>query len=138
MSVKLDFSILDELDEKQATEQGNHSPPAKKVYYKLKTEERQKAANAEATVKQLEVYTAHQEAIIKSGQLANEITKGIQAGEKIENLFLKAIECISLITGNSLFYEQNKNNLKNINGIDIDTESGVEVKSAEELNKFLE
>jgi hypothetical protein len=41
-------------------------------------------------------WKAYQEVIIKSGQLTSDITKGIQAGEKIEILFLKAIECISL------------------------------------------
>jgi len=74
------------------------------------------AAQREAEAKQMEVWTAYQEAIVKAGQLTSDITKGIQTGEKIESLFLKAIECISLITDDKLFYALNKNNLKNIYG----------------------
>jgi hypothetical protein len=78
------------------------------------------AAQREAEAKQMAVWKAYQEAIIKSGQLTSEITKGIQAGEKIEILFLKAIECISLMTDDKLFYELNKNNLKNVYGFPIE------------------
>jgi len=74
------------------------------------------AAHREAEAKQIAVWKAYQEAIVKSGQLTSDITKGIQAGEKIEVLFLKAIECISLMAGDKLFYELNKNNLKNVYG----------------------
>jgi hypothetical protein len=137
MGVKPDFTILDELDKRQAMEQENISS-ARKRYYKLEEEERQKAAMEEATAKQLEVYVEHQEAIIKSGQFTNDITKGIQGGEKIEKLLLKAIECISLITGDSLFYELNKSNLKKAYGIDVEGDSFVEITSAEELEKYLE
>ena len=134
MSVELDFSIL---DSEQPTGQEKNVPSAGKIYYKLEAEEKQKAAIEEAAAKQLEVYAAHQEAIMKSGQLASDITKGVQAGEKLENLFLKAIECISLMTGNSLFYELNKSNLKHIYGIDIESAPIMEVPSTEELENFL-
>jgi hypothetical protein len=135
MSVKLDFTIL---DGGEAKEQGKNAPSVRKKYYKLEEEEKQKAALEEAAAKQLEVYAAHQEAKIKSGQLTSEITKGIQAGEKIENLFLKAIECISLMTGDSLFYELNKSNVKKVYGIDVENASFMEITSAEELEKNLE
>jgi hypothetical protein len=74
------------------------------------------SAQREAEAKQTAAWKAHQEAIVKAGQLTSDITKGIQSGEKIEILFLKAIECISLITDDRLFYELNKNNLKNMYG----------------------
>ena len=74
------------------------------------------AAQREAEAKQMAVWKAYQEAIVKAGHLASDITKGIQAGEKIEVLLLKAIECISLITDDKLFYDLNKNNIKNIYG----------------------
>jgi len=75
------------------------------------------AAQKEVESKQTVAWRAYQEAIVKAGQLTSDITKGIQSGEKLEILFLKAIECISLITGDKLFYELNKSNLKNLYGL---------------------
>jgi len=63
------------------------------------------------------VYKEHQENIRRAGQLKAEISKGIQAGEPIYRLLLKAIECISLMTGDKTFYDMNKNNLQTIYGI---------------------
>jgi len=73
-----------------------------------------------------------------SGQLQNEITKGIQTGEKPEFLLLKAIKCINLMTGNGLFYEFNRENIKKIYGVDVsEPVTGMETISAEELEEFL-
>jgi len=111
MQVKLDFSILDGVP--TSINAGNELK-AGKLYYKLEAEEKLRASIEDAMAKQLEVYAAHQDAIIKAGQLTSDITKGIQSGEKPEILLLKAIECISLITGDKLFYELNKGNLENL------------------------
>ncbi len=62
-------------------------------------------------------YKEHQENIRRAGQLRAEINKGIQAGEPIYKVLLKAIECISLMTGDKLFYDMNKSNLQTIYGI---------------------
>lgn len=62
-------------------------------------------------------YKEHQENIKRAGQLRAEINKGIQAGEPIYKVLLKAIECISLMTGDKLFYDMNKSNLQTIYGI---------------------
>ena len=62
-------------------------------------------------------YKKQQENIKKSEQLRAEINKDIQAGEPIYKVLLKAIECISLMTGEKLFYDMNKNNLQTIYGI---------------------
>ena len=83
MDIKLDFSILNS----ENVPESNVEP--QKLYHKLAAE-----------AKQLEVYAAYQTAIIKSGQLTSEITKGIQAEENPELLLLKAVKCISLMTGN--------------------------------------
>ena len=96
------------LDGLQATNQEDNTPSDKRIYYKL-----------------------------EARQLANEITRGIQAGEALESLLLKAIECISLMTGDNSFYEQNKNNLKDIYGINTESASIMEIISAEELEDFL-
>lgn len=63
------------------------------------------------------VYKEHQENIRRAGQLRAEINKDIQAGEPVYKLLLKAIECISLITGDRVFFDMNKNNLQTIYGI---------------------
>jgi len=62
-------------------------------------------------------YKRQQENIRRAGQLRAEINKGIQAGEPIYKVLLKAIECISLMTGDRVFYDMNKNNLQTIYGI---------------------
>lgn len=63
------------------------------------------------------IYREHQENIRQAGQLRAEINKGVQAGEPIYKLLLTAIECISLMTGEKLFYDMNKDNLQTIYGI---------------------
>ena len=62
-------------------------------------------------------YKEHQENIRRAGQLRANINKNIQAGEPIYKVLLKAIECISLMTGEKLFYDMNKENLQTIYGI---------------------
>ena len=52
------------------------------------------------------VYEAHQAAIKKVSNTEAEILKGLAAGENIAALFLKAVEGLSLLTGNALLYEQ--------------------------------
>lgn len=62
-------------------------------------------------------YKEQQENIRRAKQLRADINKGVQAGEPIYKLLLTAIECISLMTGEKLFYDMNKNNLQTIYGI---------------------
>lgn len=75
-------------------------------------------------------YKAQQENIRKAGQLRAEINKGVQAGEPIYKVLLKAIECISLMTGEKLFYDMNKENLQTIYGILGDPEA-IEIERQE-------
>ena len=62
-------------------------------------------------------YREQQENIRRAKQLRADINKGVQAGEPIYRLLLTAIECISLMTGEKLFYDMNKENLQTIYGI---------------------
>lgn len=64
-------------------------------------QEAQQAAKMQA----LEVYKAHQENIRKVGQLNTEILKGLQNGESLAILFLKAVKAITLCTGNTADYD---------------------------------
>ena len=67
----------------------------------------------------LEVYRTYQENIKRSGQLQTDILKGVQAGEDIYSLFLKAVKAISLMTSNTAFYSQIEADIKNIYGIGL-------------------
>ena len=102
-----DLDAQDNTDGSQNNINLNNKEPKRYIYNPV-------AAQRETELKQTAAWKAYQEAIVKAGQVTSDITKGIQDGEKIEILFLKAIECISLITDDKLFYELNKNNLKNI------------------------
>ena len=62
-------------------------------------------------------YKKQQENVKKSERLRAEVNKSIQAGEPVYKVLLKAIECISLMTGDKVFYDMNKSNLQTIYGI---------------------
>lgn len=55
-----------------------------------------------------EMYATYQENIQRAGELRSDILKGIQTGEDPLALLLRAIECISLMTGDSTIYTQSK------------------------------
>lgn len=63
-----------------------------------------------------EMYGAYQTNIKRAGQLRTDIRKGVRAGEAPQALFLKAVECIALMTGEKLFYDQTLADLKAIWG----------------------
>lgn len=69
--------------------------------------------------KALNVYKQYQSNILKSSQLQTAILKGIEAGEDVYNLFLKAIKAISLMVNDELFYKQVETDLKAIYGIGL-------------------
>lgn len=64
----------------------------------------------------LEICKEYQENIKKSSQLQTELLKGVQAGEDIYTLFLKATEALSKLINNSLFYEQIERDIKSVYG----------------------
>lgn len=74
------------------------------------------ARQKEAEEQQKEVYKSHQEAMHKAGQCKADINIGILSAESPLILLLKAIECISLMTGDKLFLEQSQANLWAIYG----------------------
>ena len=58
------------------------------------------------------VYVDQQGNVLKSERLRSEINKDISAAKDPYNILLKAIECISLMTGDMLFYTNNKDKLR--------------------------
>ena len=140
MTGELDFSILDKLSEAHpddGAERGDtlaqgalnegrvcreipgttnalksHSGVSQGVSNKIAAQEREKEAVRE-------VYRAHQEAIRRGGALMSEVTKGIASGVAPERILLTACEVIGAMTGDTLFYEQNRENLKAIYGVGL-------------------
>jgi len=75
-------------------------------------------------------YKKQQENVKKSERLRAEVNKSIQAGEPVYKVLLKAIECISLMTGDKLFYDMNKSNLQTIYGI-LGEPAAIEIEKQE-------
>lgn len=64
----------------------------------------------------LAVYREYQKNIILSGQLQTDILKGAKRGEDIYSLFLKAVQTISLMTSNTVFYNHLNDDIRAIYG----------------------
>lgn len=62
--------------------------------------------------KALNVYKQYQANKIHSNQIVVEINKGLQRGEDLRVLFLKAMQVISLLTDNELTYRGAANRIK--------------------------
>ncbi len=80
---------------------------------RLLAQYRQEKAEHERT---LEVYREYQKNIRESGGLRTDILKGAKAGEPPVALLLKAVKCISLMTGDTVFYSQLEGDIKSIYG----------------------
>ena len=121
----LDFTALDNIpaqraikdfSEPLANEEGNYTPQEEKTatgqnnaFIALDLEQRERAKLREA-------YTAYQENIQRAGMIRADILKGIKRGEEPLDLLLKAVECISLMTGDSHIYSQSKADILAIYG----------------------
>lgn len=78
--------------------------------------QRKADANEAEKERAREVYREYQNNIKLSSQLQTEILKGVKQGEDIYSLFLKAVQAISLMTSNKVFYSQTQNDLRAIYG----------------------
>lgn len=76
-----------------------------KRYYKLERAEEEQERMRLA-------YAEYQDHILKSGTLRSDINKGINAGKDMKQILLQAIECISCMTGDSLFYQSNREKIE--------------------------
>lgn len=127
MELNLDFSGLDSIALKQAQKDftepaaGAAGEPAQRASEAPESPQSDLATiklqrDKEDHQKNLEVYREYQDNIRRSGQLRSELLKGVKAGEAPQSLLLKAVECISCMTGDTLFYNQMKSDLKAIYG----------------------
>lgn len=76
----------------------------------------------------LEVCRTYQDNIRKTGQLNTEILKGLQRGESLPSLFLKAVKALTLCTGNIANYDVIESTLLAVYG------TALKDKDASELN----
>ena len=63
-----------------------------------------------------EMYATYQDNIKRAGSLRADLLKGIQRGEEPLALLLKAVECISLMTGDTVIYDQSREDILAIYG----------------------
>lgn len=68
----------------------------------------------------LAICREYQQNTMNSSQLQAEILKGARTGEDIYSLFLKAVKAISLMTSNTLFYNQLEGDVRAIYGVGLE------------------
>lgn len=88
----------------------------------------------------IDIYKEYQSNTIKSSQLQAEILKGLNAGEDITTLFLKAAQAISAMTNNSVFYNEIKERVTAIYGAGLqeDIPLSIELEQVEQRLMYLE
>lgn len=78
--------------------------------------QRQVDAKKQDIDRSLAIYKEYQSNIKVSSQLQTDILKGAKRGEDIYSLFLKAVQAISLMTSNTVFYSQLNEDIRAIYG----------------------
>lgn len=127
--MELDFSILDTLktSSQNAPERTKTEPVGKSATDEKNGSEGLLGASEGVSLVRLErdkedraklreEYSRLQDNIKTSGTLRTEIIKGARAGESITTLFLSAVKCISLMTGDTVFSRQIEDDVRAIYG----------------------
>ena len=147
--MELDFSKIDSLGSPQkpsiAPKEANHSKPLKtdKTPLEGKIEPHTQALQRKADNrhKQLEdsarVLKEYQHNKRLTTELVAEITKGLQQGIDIYDLFLKAIEALALTTNNHDLTARSKEAIQSIYGIGLKEPRALEIEK-QETQKRLE
>ena len=99
-------------------------------------------AQEQAAEKQrtIDIYKEYQSNAIKSSQLQAEILKGLNTGEDITALFLKAAQAISAMTNDSVFYNEIKERVTAIYGAGLQQHIplAIELEAVEQRLFYLE
>ena len=113
----------------QAAQQPQKPQKTEKTYTPLHREqEAQRAENARS----LAICQEYNAIRAKSGQLAAEILKGLNAGESPYILLMKAAECIGLLTGeNHVFFRNVKDKITEIYGQGLTDSRALEIELAD-------
>ena len=107
-------------------------PARKKTSLEVKQQE---AGNAKQQA--FEVYTRYQDNIGRTEQLSVEILKGLQCGEPLAELFLKAVKALSLCTSNKADYDIIEDTLLTVYGTAFHEREVTEILSGQ-IRKRLE
>lgn len=99
--------------------------------------QRQAHANKAEKERAFAVYEEYQKNRKLSGQLQTDILKGAKRGEDIHSLFLKAVQAISLMTSNTVFYSQLEGDIRAIYGAGLSELKPLE-RELEEVQTRLE
>lgn len=78
-----------------------------------------------------QMYSSYQQNIKRAGTLREDIAKGLKRGEDPLAILLKAIECISLMTGDTAIYTQGKEDILAIYGWGLHRPAALSVKLEE-------
>ena len=106
----LDFTALESIStERDYTEPLVEGNLAIKPLYRLEREKQEREHTRQ-------MYSTYQQNIKKAGNLRGDILKGLKQGEDPLALLLKAIACISLMTGDTLILTQSKEDLVAVYG----------------------
>lgn len=136
----LDFSKLDSLgspqkpaDELLITDYTN-IPKEQEKHVEAKPEPNTQALQRKADnrKKQLEdsagILKEYQTHKRLTNRLVADITKGLQQGADIYDLFLKAVEALALTTNDTALYERSKQNIKTVYGIGLGETRALELE----------
>lgn len=95
--------------EKPATGEDSHASGSNESpkYYKLEREKEERE-------KMREAFREYQRNIQRAGDLREQIAKGLNKGEDPIILLLKAMECISLMTGDRAIYNHSRQRIRSI------------------------
>ena len=123
-------SIIRPLEEKPDTAE---IQPANGLLLKAK----EQTAEKQRTI---DIYKEYQSNTIKSSQLQAEILKGLNAGEDITTLFLKAAQAISAMTDNDIFYKEAEERITAIYGAGLQQHIplAIELEAVEQRLFYLE
>lgn len=131
--MELDFSKIDSLGSPQkpsiAPKEANHSKPLKTdktpLEGKIEPQAQSLQRKADNRQKQIEdsarVLKEYQKNKRLTNELVTEITKGVQQGADIYDLFLKAVEALAYATNDKALHKRIRDNLKAIYGVGLKT-----------------
>ena len=119
----LDFSSIKRF---KSQEKSGNSPPSDINIQALSDKNR---ANLEQAAR---ICAEHQKNTLLTDSLQCKINKGLKSGESIYTLFLKAVQAISLMTGNTVFYDVAKKDLLAVYGVGLEEPQALEL----ELNEI--
>ncbi len=105
-------------------------PPTKSEPERKSTLEREQDRQKQELLKAHEVYAAYQSNTRKAEQITIDISKGLQRGENLAALFLKAVECISLLTDNRVLYSTSKSTIQTVYGIALHERAAADLTAA--------